>query len=183
MQLNPSFLFLRPLLMLYFVFEVDIYVHFYKQPLPLVALLQQAKISSTKSYSTQQEQVWNTKRRILCLMGTTQGLLFFQRWVHTPHKLRSLSRLCTDSFNCQTLLTACQQRKCHKFIVQTFSQKSTIPFPFAPSKLPPVSVDQRIYLFQVFLYVISNLYIYNYNYSVCGSFFAFKPPSSSAADT
>ena len=71
---------------------------------PLVALLQQAKTSSTKSYSTYQEQVWSTKRRILCLMGTTQGLWFFQRWVHTPRKLRSLflSRLCTDSFNCQT---------------------------------------------------------------------------------
>ena len=86
---------------------------------PLVALLQQAKTSSTKSYSTYQEQVWSTKRRILCLMGTTQGLWFFQRWVHTLgsypsqaplslslsfRKLRSLflSRLCTDSFNCQT---------------------------------------------------------------------------------
>ena len=65
---------------------------------PLVALLQQAKTRSTKSYSTYQEQVWSTKRRILCLMGTTQGLWFFQRWVHsnfirwvhTTRKLRSL---------------------------------------------------------------------------------------------
>ena len=66
------------------------------------------------------------------------------------------------------LLTACQQRKCHKFIVQAFSQIYDTPSRCVGAVKTTIGFGQSayiIYLSQVSLYVIlSNLYVYIYIY-------------------